>query len=62
MVTKRALDAVNGYVWVCLVSAKLYAINSLLAFQDGPDATEFIFLILNYVTCVPVLLCVGGFR
>ncbi|KAK7695072.1 hypothetical protein QCA50_002262 [Cerrena zonata] len=30
-------------------------------FWDEPDTTELIFIILNYATCVPVLLAVGGF-
>ncbi|THH06676.1 hypothetical protein EW145_g3922 [Phellinidium pouzarii] len=30
-------------------------------FWEGPDTVEFIFIILNYVTCIPVLLGVGGF-
>ncbi|TFK26647.1 palmitoyltransferase PFA4 [Coprinopsis marcescibilis] len=31
------------------------------AFWNEPSSTELIFLILNFVTCVPVLLVVGGF-
>ncbi|TFK77407.1 zf-DHHC-domain-containing protein [Pluteus cervinus] len=31
------------------------------SFWDGPSSLEFIFIILNYVFCVPVLLAVGGF-
>ncbi|KAG9222487.1 hypothetical protein CCMSSC00406_0002822 [Pleurotus cornucopiae] len=29
--------------------------------KDEPSASELIFMILNYVACVPVLLSVGGF-
>ncbi|KAH8110616.1 zf-DHHC-domain-containing protein [Phellopilus nigrolimitatus] len=30
-------------------------------YWDGPSTVEFVFIILNYVTCIPVLLGVGGF-
>ena len=34
----------------------------ILYAQEGPGTVEFIFIILNFVTCIPVLLMVGGFR
>lgn len=30
--------------------------------QNGPSTVEFIFIVLNFVACIPVLLSVGGFR
>ena len=30
--------------------------------QDSSDTTELLWVVLNYVTCVPVLVIVGGFR
>jgi hypothetical protein len=30
--------------------------------QIEPSAKELVFIILNYVTCVPVILAVGAFR
>ncbi|KAI0323012.1 zf-DHHC-domain-containing protein [Amylostereum chailletii] len=30
-------------------------------YWDGPDTTEFIFIIFNFVTCISVLVMVGGF-
>ena len=37
-----------------------FEFNSLV--QDEPSTTEMVMIILNYVTSVPVLLAVGGFR
>jgi palmitoyltransferase len=31
-------------------------------YWDSNDTMELLFVVLNYVTCIPVLLLVGGFR
>jgi hypothetical protein len=36
--------------------------HPLIFNQMEPSVLELVFIILNYVTCVPVLLAVGGFR
>ncbi|KIJ53486.1 hypothetical protein M422DRAFT_154773 [Sphaerobolus stellatus SS14] len=50
MLTSRVFDAwkPNGGYWVS-------------EFCVEPGATELVFIILNYVTCVPVILAVGAF-
>lgn len=30
--------------------------------KDEPSGLELVFIILNYVACIPVLLAVGAFR
>ncbi|KXN88865.1 Palmitoyltransferase PFA4 [Leucoagaricus sp. SymC.cos] len=60
MITRRVMDAMNNPYWVSSAASSLAGMLIYLL-KDGPSTTEFIFIILNFVTCVPVLLAVGGF-
>lgn len=61
MITRRSIDAMNAKYWVRL-SPRSIAGLLLNTPQDGPTSVEFIFIVLNYVTCIPVLISVGLFR
>lgn len=61
MLTRRVFAATGSRYWVCCkLSGSAYSI--LIYLKDEPSSTELVFIILNYVACVPVLLAVGGFR
>ncbi|CAL1694424.1 unnamed protein product [Somion occarium] len=47
------------YHFAMVTRRVLYYTSGL--FWDEPSAEELIFIILNYATCIPVLLAVGGF-
>ncbi|KAF9454208.1 palmitoyltransferase PFA4 [Macrolepiota fuliginosa MF-IS2] len=53
------VDIACSYHLMMVTRRVLDAMNS--PYWDGPSNTEFIFIILNYVTSAPVLLAVGGF-
>lgn len=44
------------------MSARSYDFSVLISYQDEPDSVELVFIILNFVACVPVLMSVGAFR
>ncbi|KAH9932044.1 zf-DHHC-domain-containing protein [Epithele typhae] len=52
------VDLACSYHAVMLTKRVLSASN---AFWDEPSGTEIIFIVLNYATCIPVLLAVGIF-
>ena len=62
MLTRRVFDALGKNYWVR--TRVSFVDTSPLTFltQDANDTLELLFVVLNYVTCVPVLLLVGGFR
>ncbi|EJC98733.1 zf-DHHC-domain-containing protein [Fomitiporia mediterranea MF3/22] len=53
------VDVACSYHFAMVTRRSIDAMNA--RYWEGPDTVEFIFMILNYVTCVPVLLGVGGF-
>lgn len=62
MLTRRVLSYARGNFWVCNAITLLRNALTPIVLQDEPETVELIFIILNYATCVPVLLAVGGFR
>lgn len=60
MISKRIYSSMLPYTWVHYY----YSHNSRAECfrQDIPSDTELVFIVLNFVACVPVLLLVGGFR
>lgn len=64
MVTRRVFDTMGKRYWVksiCYVSTEIL-ISYFVCLKDEPSSTELVFIILNYVACVPVILSVGAFR
>ncbi|KAL5519461.1 PFA4 [Sanghuangporus vaninii] len=53
------VDVACSYHLAMVTKRTIDAMNA--RYWEGPDTVEFIFMILNYVTCGPVLLAVGGF-
>ncbi|KAF5323533.1 hypothetical protein D9611_005589 [Ephemerocybe angulata] len=54
------VDVACSYHLIMVSKRVLSAMNGYN--WDEPTTTELILIIMNYVTCVPVLLAVGGFR
>jgi hypothetical protein len=61
MVTRRVFDTIGKYYWVRHTCAFVHICSDSLS-QDTNDTGELLWVVLNYATCVPVLLLVGGFR
>jgi len=59
MVTRRVFDTIGKHYWVRHM--RFCPQHSQTFFQDSSDARELLWVVMNYVTCVPVLLMVGGF-
>ncbi|CAK5264447.1 unnamed protein product [Mycena citricolor] len=53
------VDLACGYHLV-MISRRVY-LSMGARYWDEPDSTELIFIILNYVACVPVFMSVGAF-
>ena len=62
MITRRVFDTVGKRYWVRSNFILHPSITSLTFLQDSNDTGELLWVVLNYVTCVPVLLVVGAFR
>ena len=61
MVTKKVLQVMEMRYWVSL--SKDFVDSPLIhLIKDDPSTLELVMIILNYATCIPVLLAVGGFR
>lgn len=54
------VDIACSYHALMITRRSIEAMNA--HYWDGPSTTEFVFIILNYVTCLPVLASVGLFR
>jgi hypothetical protein len=61
MVTRRVYDAIGYRYWVRRASCDRFGIQTDKRVQDYLSGTELVFIILNYVACVPVILAVGAF-
>ncbi|KAA1468130.1 zf-DHHC-domain-containing protein [Dentipellis sp. KUC8613] len=53
------VDIACSYHVTMVTRRVLVALHS--PYYDAPSSPELIFIVLNYVTCVPVLIMVGGF-
>ncbi|KZV71004.1 zf-DHHC-domain-containing protein [Peniophora sp. CONT] len=53
------VDVACSYHAIMIAKRVMSTLN--LSYWEGPGTVEFIFIILNFVTCIPVLLMVGGF-
>ena len=63
MVTRRVFDTMGKRYWVKSISHVSIEMCKLIpSFKDEPSGVELVFIILNYVACVPVILSVGAFR
>ena len=62
MITRRVFDTVGKRYWVRSNFILHPSIPSQTFLQDSNDTGELLWVVLNYATCVPVLLIVGAFR
>ena len=60
MMVRRVYHNLTISYWVSTLH--VYLTHSLKPFQDSIPAVEFVLILLNFVTCIPVLLSVGAFR
>lgn len=61
MLSKRVMASTTYWVGH-LTRDRLARLLAHACLQDEPSGRELIFIVLNYATCIPVLLAVGVFR